>query len=131
MLQEGVHAPLDGWIRQGRTRESNGITRRFGCLRQDRLKRAKTYKGKEKRCDEARFAQPLARIPGHGRKPSAEYEIAYVEVGTNCKSNFLSGCQITIHFGHTSKRRSSLPRPSRLSAISSDSPLTPGQSRKF
>ncbi len=66
-----------------------------------------------------------------GREPSAEHEIAYGEVGANCKSNFLPGCQITIHFGHTSKRRCSLPRPSRLSAIGSDSPLTPGDSRKL
>jgi len=66
-----------------------------------------------------------------GGEPSAENEIAYGEVGTNCKSNFLSERQITIHSGHTSKRRSSLPRPSRLSAIGSDSPLTPGVSRKL
>jgi len=66
-----------------------------------------------------------------GGEPSAENEIAYGEVGTNCKSNFLSERQITIHSGHTSKRRSSLPRPSRLSAIGSDSPLTPGESRRL
>jgi hypothetical protein len=66
-----------------------------------------------------------------GGEPSAEYEIAYGEVGTNCKSNFLFGCQITIHSGHSSKTLCSLPRTSRPSAIGSDSPLTPGESRRL